>query len=189
VKAFRRKQSPSSITTIHCRFPTKESFREPSLVLLSARNRRPWSHRHQCASYRETPLPYRHHRSWVSLQYGTYLCYLGCAELGLSQHRIFSTEYIAGVTNVVADFLSRYDDWCAKDSSDDSHKAFWNAFLDKFPQTKHCRLFRPSQELLSLLWQALLLNTVPAFDSPEVLALLKVTSSLASLRCPSQTRR
>jgi hypothetical protein len=88
-----------------------------------------------------------------------------------------NTEHIAGVTNVVADLLSRYDDWCAEHPSPNSQNAFWTFFLAKFPQTKHCRLFHPSPGLLSLIWQALLLNTVPTFDSPELKALLTADAS------------
>jgi hypothetical protein len=88
-----------------------------------------------------------------------------------------NAEHIAGVTNVMADYLSRYDGWCAANPGPDSHAAFWHRFHEKFPQAQHCRLFRPSPKLLSLLWQALLLHTVPAFDSPEVQALLTADAS------------
>jgi hypothetical protein len=96
-----------------------------------------------------------------------------------------NTEHIAGVTNVVADFLSRYDDWCTAHSGPNSHNAFWRAFLHTFPQTRHCRLFRPSPELLSLLWQALLLNSVPTFDSPAVQTLLTADASTLGSFAPN----
>jgi hypothetical protein len=96
-----------------------------------------------------------------------------------------NTEHIAGVTNVMADFLSRYDDWCAKHPSPNSHNAFWQAFLHQFPQTRQCRLFLPSPELLSLLWQALLLNSVPTFDSPAVQRLLTADASTLGSFAPN----
>jgi hypothetical protein len=96
-----------------------------------------------------------------------------------------NTEHIAGVTNVVADSLSRYEDWCAKNPGPDSQRAFWTNFLTDFPQTRHCRLFHPSHKLLSLLWQALLLNSVPAFDSPEVHALLTADANTLGYFAPT----
>ena len=78
------------------------------------------------------------------------------------------TEHIPGVTNVIPDRLSRYTELTTQGltPNPDTHAAFWTSLFTDFPQTRSYRLFLPSQELLSLLLQALSTSSVPAFDSP-----------------------
>jgi hypothetical protein len=80
------------------------------------------------------------------------------------------TEHIPGITNVAPDKLSRYREWIDLHTvpQTDTHAAFWTSFFTTFPQTRSYRVFRPSQELLSLLLQALSNSSVPAFNSPKM---------------------
>jgi hypothetical protein len=78
------------------------------------------------------------------------------------------TEHIPGVTNILPDLLSRYSAWTRDNAVHhaDTHSAFWTSLFTDFPQTRSYRVFLPSPELLSLLWQALSTSSVPVFDSP-----------------------
>ena len=70
------------------------------------------------------------------------------------------TDWISTTQNVIADDISR-----VKQSSEDGKYDF-SQLLTDHPSLRSCRLFQPSQLLLSMLWEILLNN-----GSPDVLML------------------
>jgi hypothetical protein len=65
------------------------------------------------------------------------------------------SKHIEGRENVLADYLSR-----ARIANDVSRFSY-GALLKQFPQMASCRRFRPSRELLSAIYDALLSGSAP----------------------------
>ena len=69
--------------------------------------------------------------------------------------------------NVIADDILR-----VKKDSPDSNFHYLSLKL-KYPQLRDCRLFQPSAELLSTIWDVMLMKNLP---DPKVLGNLKCSS-------------